>query len=135
MSLGAVKGFEIGEGMNAARLTGSVNNDAFVMRDGKISKATNHSGGVLGGMSDGSELVFRAAFKPTPSISSLQKTVDRSGKETEVSVKGRHDPIIAPRAAIVVHSMAAIVIADMLLLNMSSRINRIKSFYKEIIPG
>ncbi len=135
MSLGAVKGFEIGEGMNAARLTGSVNNDAFVMKDGKISKATNHSGGVLGGMSDGSELVFRAAFKPTPSISSLQKTVDRSGKETEVSVKGRHDPIIAPRAAIVVHSMAAIVIADMLLLNMSSRIDRIKSFYKEIIPG
>ncbi len=129
MSIGAVKGVEIGEGMNAARLTGSENNDQFIIRDGSIAKASNHSGGVLGGMSDGSQLVLRAAFKPTPSISAMQRTVNKNGEEIDISVKGRHDPIIVPRAVVVVRSMTALVLADMLLMNMSARLDGIQRFY------
>ena len=129
LSIGAVKGFEMGEGMNAARLKGSENNDAFIMQDGRPAKPSNHSGGVLGGMSDGSEIVFRTAFKATPSISAVQNTVNKSGEEIEISIKGRHDPIIVPRAVSVVRSMAAIVLADMLLMNMTSRLDRIRKFY------
>ena len=75
MSIGSVKGFEIGDGFEAANLRGSENNDDFICVDGKVEKETNHSGGVLGGMSDGSAIVFRAAIKPTPSIAQTQKTV------------------------------------------------------------
>ncbi|MBQ8979097.1 MAG: chorismate synthase, partial [Oscillospiraceae bacterium] len=130
LSIGAAKGFEIGEGMNAARLTGLDNNDGFVLKDGDTVKSSNHSGGVLGGMSDGSDIVFRVAFKPTPSISSVQHTVDRHGNERDISVKGRHDPIIVPRAVVVVETMAAIVIADKLLENMTVRMDRIEQFYR-----
>lgn len=130
-SVGAVKGFEIGDGFGAALSSGSVNNDRFVSSEagGGERKATNHSGGLLGGMSDGSDIVFRAAFKPTPSIAALQKTVNRAGEEVEVSIKGRHDPIIVPRAVVVVEAMAAFAVADMLLVGMTSRIDRIKDFY------
>lgn len=182
-SIGAVKGFEIGDGFEAAKTVGSVNNDEFcaVGKDdgwfletaraveeaglenvagadetaglvkmagavkeavpgnmaepvktaglGKIGKRTNHAGGVLGGISDGSEIVFRAAFKPTPSIASVQKTVNRDGEEIEVTIKGRHDPIIVPRAVVVVEMMAAFTVADMMLAGMTSRMDRIREFY------
>lgn len=131
MSIGAVKGFEIGDGFGVANSTGLTNNDAFAFDDNKkIIKKTNHSGGTLGGMSDGSNIVFRAAFKPTPSISSTQETINKSGEEIEISIKGRHDPIIVPRAVVVVEAMAALTIADSLLLNMTARMDKIIDFYK-----
>lgn len=129
MSIGAVKGFEIGNGFDVATATGLSNNDAFCIKDGKISKRTNHSGGTLGGFSDGSPLIFRAAVKPTPSIASTQQTVNKSDEEIDISIKGRHDPIIVPRAVVVVESMAAITILDALLLNMSAKLDSIKEFY------
>ncbi|MCR5650569.1 MAG: chorismate synthase [Lachnospiraceae bacterium] len=131
MSIGAVKGFEIGEGFNAARLSGHENNDAFIIKDGSVSKETNHSGGILGGISDGSQILFRCAVKPTPSISMTQKTVTKDGKETDINITGRHDPVIVPRAACVVECMADLVIADALLMNMSSRMDKVISFYTD----
>ena len=131
LSIGAVKGFEIGDGFAAALSSGSQNNDPFCVRDGKIEKKTNHAGGVLGGMSDGAEIYFRAAIKPTASIASLQQTVNRDREETEIVIHGRHDPIIVPRAVVVVESMAAITVLDSLLLNMSSRLDRIRDFYRK----
>ena len=131
-SIGAVKGFEIGEGFHAAQMAGSENNDAFVMDpDGSVGKATNHAGGILGGMTDGSEVVFRAAFKPTPSIAAEQRTVNKSGEEIGISIKGRHDPIIVPRAVVVVETMAAFAAADMLLGGMTARLDRIQEFYRK----
>lgn len=130
LSIGAVKGFEIGDGFAAAASKGSTNNDAFSNHQGTVTKNTNHSGGVLGGMSDGSDLIFRAAFKPTPSIAQTQHTVNEQGEATELVIHGRHDPIIVPRAVVVVESMAALTVADLLLLNMSSRMDHISKFYK-----
>ena len=131
-SIGAVKGFEIGSGFNAARLTGTENNDAFYMtNDHTVAKSTNHSGGVLGGMSDGSQIVFRTAIKPTPSISSVQDTVNKDGEDIKVSIKGRHDPMIVPRAVVVVESMAALALVDLIFENMTSRIDNIVKFYKK----
>lgn len=129
MSIGAVKGFEIGDGFAAAGTDGLNNNDRFIMKDGKVAKATNHSGGVLGGMSDGSDIVFRAAVKPTPSIAATQKTVNKAGEEIEISIKGRHDPMIVPRAVVVVEAMAALTLTDLIFENMTSRIDRIVDFY------
>lgn len=129
LSMGSIKGFEIGDGFAAAAATGSANNDAFTMTDGAVTKATNHAGGTLGGMSDGSPVVFRVAVKPTPSISQTQHTVNKSGEEIDISIKGRHDPIIVPRAIVVVEAMAAITVLDLLLTNMSARLDRIKDFY------
>lgn len=132
-SIGAVKGFEIGDGFEAAKTTGALNNDAFcISLDGRVGKRTNHAGGILGGISDGTEIVFRAAFKPTPSIASPQKTVNRDGREIEISVKGRHDPIIVPRAVVVVEMMAAFTVADMMLAGMTARMDRVREFYLEV---
>ena len=132
-SIGAVKGFEIGDGFEAAKTTGALNNDAFcISPDGRVGKRTNHAGGILGGISDGTEIVFRAAFKPTPSIASPQKTVNRDGREIEISVKGRHDPIIVPRAVVVVEMMAAFTVADMMLAGMTARMDRVREFYLEV---
>lgn len=123
MSIGAVKGFEIGDGFAAARSRGSMNNDGFCMDDkGQMKKLTNHSGGILGGISDGSDIVLRAAFKPTPSIAREQHTVNRGGENVEISIRGRHDPIVVPRAVVVVEAMAALTVADLLLRNRSARI-------------
>ena len=130
VSIGAVKGFEIGDGFVAAEATGLTNNDSFVMENGQVKKATNHSGGTLGGMSDGSPLIFRAAIKPTPSIASTQQTVNKSGEEIDISIKGRHDPIIVPRAVVVVEAMAAITIVDLLFSNMTATLDRIIDFYQ-----
>ena len=130
MSIGAVKGFEIGDGFLASKASGSENNDAFgVDETGCITKKTNHAGGILGGISDGSRVTFRAAFKPTPSISIPQTTVTKDGEETEIVIKGRHDPIIVPRAVVVVEAMAALTTADLLLTNLSARMDGIRSFY------
>lgn len=129
LSIGAVKGFEIGDGFKAADTKGSINNDSFHTKDGRITKDTNHAGGVLGGMSDGSKIIFRAAIKPTPSISQPQSTVTKDGENTEMIIKGRHDPVIVPRAVVVVESMAAITILDLLFTNMSARMDKLKSFY------
>ena len=130
LSIGSIKGFEIGDGFAAATSTGSVNNDAFILTDGSISKATNHAGGTLGGISDGSPVVFRVAVKPTPSISQTQKTVNQSGEEIDIAIKGRHDPIIVPRAIVVVECMAAITTLDLLLTNMSATIDHLKKIYE-----
>ncbi len=130
VSIGAVKGFEIGDGMAVAKATGSQNNDAFRMKDGRPQKITNHSGGTLGGMSDGSPIILRAAFKPTPSISANQQTVNNSGEDITVSIKGRHDPIIVPRAVVVVEAMAALTVADAILENMTARLDKIIDFYR-----
>ncbi|MDV0446268.1 Chorismate synthase [Methanosarcinaceae archaeon Ag5] len=118
MSIGAVKGFEIGDGFTAANATAAQFNDKF-MYDGKdIVTKTNHAGGILGGISTGMEIRFRAAVKPTPSIACPQETVDlKSGKNTTIEIKGRHDPVIAPRLVPVAEAMAAIVILDHLMRN------------------
>ncbi len=131
LSIGAVKGFEIGDGFAAATSNGSTNNDAFSMRAGAVVKKTNHSGGVLGGMSDGDEIVFRVAVKPTPSISQPQETVDIHGQEQQIEIHGRHDPVIVPRAVVVVESMAAITLVDALFANMSAKMDGIIDFYKK----
>ena len=86
------------------------NNDSFTIKDGRIVKKTNHSGGVLGGMSDGSDIIIRAAVKPTPSIARTQETVNKSGEDIEISIKGRHDPMIVPRAVVVVEAMTAVTL-------------------------
>lgn len=141
LSIGAVKGFEIGDGFAASRARGSENNDGFGIShkaadgslyfNGRIEKQTNHSGGTLGGISDGSDIVMRAAFKPTPSIGQPQRTVNQKGEETVVEIKGRHDPIIVPRAVVVVEAMAALTAADMLLLSMTSRLDRVQAFFAQ----
>lgn len=129
MSIGAVKGFEIGDGFEAAKVTGRINNDGFKMVDGKIVKTSNHSGGTLGGMSDGSDIILRAAFKPTPSIASPQNTVNKAGEDIEVSIKGRHDPMIVPRAVVVVEAMTALTIVDLIFTGMTSRMDKIAEFW------
>ena len=126
-----MKGFEIGDGFLAATAVGSTNNDAFVIQDEQVKKQTNHSGGVLGGMSDGDEIVFRVAVKPTPSISQAQQTVDLHGKERQIEIHGRHDPVIVPRAVVVVESMTAITLVDALFANMSARMDAIVDFYQK----
>lgn len=123
MSIGAVKGFEIGDGFAAALSCGSSNNDAFYAgEDGKVQKRTNHSGGILGGISDGSDIVLRAAFKPTPSIAQQQHTVNRDSENVDIEIRGRHDPVVVPRAVVVVEAMAALTVLDLLLISRSSRI-------------
>ena len=132
LSIGAVKGFEIGDGFSAARATGKTNNDGFCLQeDGNICKTDNHAGGILGGISDGSDIVFRAAIKPTPSIAAAQQTVTKSGEEISVQVKGRHDPVIVPRAVVVVEAMAAITLTDALFCNMCARMDAVCGFYRK----
>ena len=130
MSIGAVKGVEIGDGFKVAQSTGLDNNDAFRMQDGRVVKKTNHSGGILGGISDGSDIILRAAIKPTPSIASVQQTVNKQGEEIDISIHGRHDPMIVPRAVVVVEAMTVITLVDMLFTGMTSRLDRIADFYK-----
>lgn len=129
MSIGAVKAVEIGDGVEVSSHNGSANNDPFRMKDGKVIKASNHAGGILGGISDGSRIILRAHIKPTPSIFSPQETVNRKGEEIEISIKGRHDPVIVPRAVVVVESMAAITILDALLVNAGAKIEHLKKLY------
>lgn len=129
-SIGAVKGFEIGDGFAAAAAPGSGNNDSFVIKDGKPALSTNHAGGILGGISNGAPIIFRAAIKPTPSIASVQKTVNTQGENIEISIHGRHDPVIVPRAVVVVEAMAALTVLDLMLENMGSQVSHLEQFYK-----
>ena len=117
MGINATKGFEIGSGFSGVRQQGSVHNDAFVADGDGIRTATNNSGGIQGGISNGEEIVFRVAFKAPASISKTQQSVDKQGKQVELSVKGRHDPCVVPRAVPVVEAMAALVVADHFLRN------------------
>ena len=113
----AVKGVEFGLGFGVAALRGSENNDPFCMLNGKISTATNHCGGILGGISDGMPILFRVAVKPTPSISRPQRSISLSRMENcDLVVQGRHDPCIVPRAVPVIEAAAAIALLDVLLL-------------------
>ncbi len=114
----AVKGVEFGAGFSVASIRGSQNNDSYAIDNGKVQTLTNNAGGILGGITSGAPLIFRAAFKPTPSISAPQQSVSLSkGENAELIVKGRHDPCIVPRAVPVVEAAAAIAIFDMILSN------------------
>ena len=109
----AVKGLEFGAGFEVAHMTGSENNDPFLIQDGKIVTETNNAGGILGGITNGMPLVFRAAFKPTPSIAAVQKSVDLNANTlSDLTVPGRHDPCIVPRAVPCVEAAAAVAVYD-----------------------
>lgn len=112
LSLPATKGFELGSGFAGAALRGSEHNDAFEVRDGRVRTRTNRSGGTQGGISNGEELVFRTAFKPTATILQRQATVDTAGEATELIGRGRHDPCVVPRAVPIVEAMTALVLLD-----------------------
>ena len=112
MSIGGIKGVEFGSGFGAAAMKGSANNDQ--MSGGRF--LSNNAGGILGGITTGEDIIIRAAAKPTPSISISQMTMDEEGNDTPISVRGRHDPCIAIRASVVVEAMAAIALADMMLI-------------------
>ena len=130
MSIGAVKAVEIGDGTEVSKSRGSENNDFYLENaDGIPYKSTNHSGGILGGISDGSPIRIRASFKPTPSIGQPQSMLTRDGHCVTEVIHGRHDPVIVTRAAIVVEAMAALTLADHLLLNLSSKIETVKKIY------
>jgi len=110
--INASKGFEIGSGFSSANLLGSKNNDPFIIKDGIVQTKTNNAGGTLGGITNGMPIVFRVAFKPTPTIRKGQMTITKDGKEAILEAKGRHDPCILPRAVPVVEAMAALVLCD-----------------------
>jgi chorismate synthase len=112
LSLPATKGFEIGSGFAGTVLKGSEHNDAYVPKAGGVGTATNRSGGIQGGISNGEEITFNVGFKPTATIMLPQATVDISGKATELTGKGRHDPCVLPRAVPIVEAMAALVLVD-----------------------
>jgi chorismate synthase len=115
LSIPATKGFEIGSGFSGTLLTGRDHNDPFRMVAGKVRTTTNRSGGVQGGISNGENIVFRVAFKPTATIMTAQETVTSSGDNTELAGKGRHDACVLPRAVPIVEAMATLVITDHLL--------------------
>ncbi|MFV0243070.1 MAG: chorismate synthase, partial [Lacrimispora sphenoides] len=130
MSIGAIKGFEIGSGFEAAKSSGSINNDNFRYDEqGNVYKESNNAGGILGGISDGSDIIFRAAVKPTPSIAMAQNAINKQGENVEISVKGRHDPMIVPRAVVVVEAMTALTLVDMIFTAMTSKIDDVVDFY------
>ena len=115
LSIPATKGFEIGSGFSGSRMTGSAHNDPFVKKREHLGTATNYSGGVQGGISNGEPILFRVAFKPPATIGKAQATVDFEGNEVTLEAKGRHDPCVVPRAVPIVETMAALVIADLAL--------------------
>jgi chorismate synthase len=115
LSIPATKGFEIGSGFAGTLLTGQEHNDAFVMEGEKVRTTSNRSGGVQGGISNGEDIVFRVAFKPTATIMTSQQTVTSDGQNTELKGKGRHDACVLPRAVPIVEAMATLVLADHLL--------------------
>jgi chorismate synthase len=115
LSVGAVRGFEIGDGFAAARLRGSVFNDELYAEGGRVRARTNHAGGVAGGISTGERIVVRCAVRPPASIGRPQRTVTEGGEPVEIAIEGRHDPCIVPRAVPVLEAMVALVLADRLL--------------------
>ena len=130
LSIGATKSIAFGEGFGAATMKGSEHNDSFCVNpDGSTGKASNHAGGMLGGISDGSAIYFRVPFKPTASIARPQQTVNIDGEAIEISIQGRHDPIIVPRAVVVVEAMTAITLVDMLFENSCATMDRLMKAY------
>ncbi len=126
MGLNAVKAVEIGDGIKSVKSFGSQNNDQ-IRKDGFES---NHAGGILGGISNGEDITLNVYFKPTPSIFKTQHTITKEKEEVDFALKGRHDPCVAIRGTVVCEAMAALVIADMLLLNMGSKIEGVKKYYQ-----
>ena len=122
LSINAVKGFEYGSGFEGIKLRGSQHNDEFINEGGKIRTKTNHSGGIQGGISNGEDIYFNVAFKPVATIMQDQQSVDKDGKEVIVSGKGRHDPCVLPRAVPIVEAMAALVIADFVLMARGAKV-------------
>jgi chorismate synthase len=122
MSIATVKAIEFGDGFAVSQLTGSVNNDRFVLKDGQVGTATNHAGGILGGISTGEDIHIRLAIKPPSSISQMQKTLNEYREEVEVQVKGRHDPCLAPRIVPVAEAMIALTLVDCMMIQKSMQI-------------
>ena len=122
LSINAVKGFEYGEGFEGVTARGSEQNDVFIAKDGQITTATNHSGGIQGGISNGQDIYFRVAFKPVATLLKEQQTVDKEGNPTTFTAQGRHDPCVLPRAVPVVEAMAAIAVLDQILAAKSLKI-------------
>lgn len=125
MGLNAVKAVEIGDGCDSSRSKGSINNDQITSQGFE----TNHSGGILGGISNGDDIITKVYFKPTPSIFIEQNTVDTQNNDTKYFLKGRHDPCVAIRGSVVCESMMALILADMVLLNMNSKMDNIIKVY------
>lgn len=128
-SIGAVKAVEIGDGVRVSRASGSENNDQY-SADPEVRRLSEHAGGIYGGISDGSPVLIRASFKPTPSIAKAQTALFRDGSVREITIRGRHDPVIVPRAVVVVESMTAVTVLDLLLRNMSSTMDGLRRFYQ-----
>jgi len=122
LSINAVKGFEYGSGFEGIKMKGSAHNDEFYTEDGVVKTKTNHSGGIQGGISNGQDIYYNVAFKPVATIMQDQASIDMHGNDATVSGKGRHDPCVVPRAVPIVDAMAALVIADFLLLARANRI-------------
>ncbi len=131
-SIGAVKGFEIGRGFESAKIFGSENNDNFYYTDSVLKKNTNNSGGILGGISDGFDVIMRAAFKPTPSIYTEQDSINSHGENIKLKIEGRHDPTIVPRVVVVVEAMVCLVLVDLVFANTFCKMENIKKIYKDI---
>lgn len=121
LSIPACRGFEIGRGFGAAKMKGSEHNDPLLTKGKKVITSTNNAGGVVGGITNGMDIVFRVVFKPTATIFKKQKTVTDTGKPTELQMSGRHDPCVLPRAVPIVEAMAALVLADEYLIQKSVR--------------
>ncbi len=122
LSINAVKGFEIGSGFAGVKMRGSDHNDIIYKEDGKIKTKTNYSGGIQGGISNGEDIYFNVAFKPVATIMQDQDSIDHDGNATIVSGKGRHDPCVVPRAVPIVEAMAALVLADFYLINLTTKL-------------
>ena len=116
MSIATVKGIEFGDGFGVSQMMGSINNDRFVRKGGKVGTATNHAGGIMGGISTGEDIIIRMALKPPSSIPQMQKTLNEQMEEVEVQVKGRHDPCLAPRVVPVAEAMIALTLVDCLMI-------------------
>ncbi len=125
LSINAVKGFEYGSGFEGVKMKGSQHNDTFVKEGDRIRTLTNHSGGIQGGISNGEDIYFRVAFKPVATIMQDQESLNEAGETVTVSGKGRHDPCVVPRAVPIVEAMAALVIADCLLLSKTNKLDTI----------
>lgn len=129
-SIGAVKAVEIGAGIKASKMRGSENNDTLSMQDGKVAFNSNHAGGILGGISSGEPIVIRAYVKPTPSIYQPQDTITKDYQDTVLTIAGRHDPVIVPRAVVVVEAMCALTLFDLMLSNMGSQMDYLTRIYR-----
>ena len=134
MSLPATRGVEFGLGFDAVKLTGSQHNDPFVSRDGRIRTETNRSGGIQGGISNGEDILLRVAFKPTATILTPQRTVDREGRPAELKGRGRHDPCVLPRAVPMVEAMINLVVMDHILRAVTNKDpERLNRFFKDAL--